>query len=38
MAPLRYKMKIKFQKKLVAGNHLGKKNIFQEEGYQLDRL
>jgi hypothetical protein len=38
MAPLRYKMKLKFQKKLVAGLHQEKKNIFQQEGYQLDRL
>jgi hypothetical protein len=37
MAPLRYKMKLKFQKKLVAGKQ-DKKNIFQQEGYQLDRL
>jgi hypothetical protein len=31
-------MKLKFQKKYVAGLHKDKKNIFQEEGYQLERL
>lgn len=39
MAPLRYKMKLKFKKNyVVASKHHKKDNIFQQEGYQLDRL